>query len=280
MSKILRVFSSLCMIRSMYQHCAVAANFSPTLLPLLAESVRIAKTLDARLSLIHGDEADEKKAGRFQEKLEEVGWDGSTEIFWTEADTPLQAILQASKDSTADLLIAGALNVKNKHRHFLGDISHGLLRHSPCDVMLFPRPNHPTNELKTLVIASEFETNRNIQLPKIIGFQKRFNIPNIILLGVLTPFIQSKLRIKSRSDALKLLKEAEARVSTLTDAKVKIHLTESNTGFAACDFVQDLENSFLAVRGVHTPKGLELPSHMDWLYQVLPTNTWLLSERN
>lgn len=276
----MRDFASLCISETMYQHCAVAANFSPTLLPLLAESVRIAKTLETPLSLIHGAEADTEKAEHLQEKLEEAGWQDSTEIFWTVADTPLAAILQASGDSGADLLIAGALDVKNKHRHFLGDIPQGLLRHSPCDVMLFPRPNHPLKDIQTLVIASEFESSRNIQLPKIVEFQKRFAIPEIILLGVLTPFIQSKLRIKSRKEAMELLEDARSKVKKLTDANIKIHLTESTTGFAACDFVQDLEASFLAVRGVQTADGLELPSHMDWLYKVLPTNTWLLSERN
>jgi len=261
----------------MYRHPAVAANFSPTLLPVLAEAAHLAKTLDAPLSLIHGAEADMEKAHRFQDALEEVGWEGATEILWTEAATPMAAILQAAEDSAVDLLIAGAIEQESEHRHFLGSVAQGLMRRSKCDVLLLPKPSFPVKPLRTVVVAAEFTAHNNQHFDKVIAHAEKFGAGEIIILGVYTPFVRSKLQLGSKSDASQLIETMAKELGEKTKVAVDWHVTESNTGFSACDYVQELGRSVLAVQGTQGKDGLVLPPQMDWLYQVLPTNTWIIS---
>jgi nucleotide-binding universal stress UspA family protein len=262
----------------MYRHVTVAADFSPTLLPVLAEAVQVAKASESPLSIIHAASADMEKAQNFQDALDEVGWDGATELLWNDTEAPLEAILQAAEDGEADLLIAGAIAQDSELRHFLGSVAQGILKRAKCDVMLLPKPVFPIKPLRTVVAAVDFSAHNNPHLPKVVSMCEKLQVSELIVLGVYTPFVRAKLKLSSKKEANELLEKQAQELAQKTQVVVDYHVAESNTGFSACDFVQDLGRSLLAVHAKRGKNGLEFPSHMDWLFQVLPGNTWVISD--
>lgn len=258
-----------------FRHIAVASTFSPTFLPLLAETLRLCERFGSKLSIIHASEPDAEKERRFEEALAELGFEEKAPILWSSGDDPVPAIRGALEESGADLLVAGAVERKSEHRHFLGSVARGLIRELQCALFLVPEPSVEPETPQRIVVGYDPSTGNPPPLNQATELGRLFECPDMTLFAIETPFTRSR---KTEGDSVeeRLLAMAESQAPEFT-GEVDTHVIQSNTGFTACDFVQGLESPLLVVGARERDGGRTLPPYMDWLKQVIPCRTIIFS---
>jgi len=262
-------------MQGVYKNIGVALTFSPRLSAVLAEADRVARSFGGPLSVIHASAESEEAASRFREAFERLRAGSDFPIHWSVADTPIEAILGACAKEGMDLLIAGALEREAEHRYFLGGVARELLRRAPCDLLLFPKPEEAQRRWRRIVVEVDLKRPSVSFLNRVCLLATRLGVEEIVFIGVVTPFDEAIARnSEQRFD--------EAALAAIVDQaegferEVECRLLHSTTGFAVCDFVQN-SGADLFVAGTARSGGVRsLPSHMDWLLQVIPTNVLLL----
>lgn len=260
-----------------YRHIAVASTFSPRFLAVLAEADRMARLLSARMSIIHADEKEDDRVIRFDEAMQQLGRNENTPILWGRAETPAEAILEACSKYDVDLLLAGALERESEHRNFLGGVARELLQRCRCDLLLFPRPEELAHAPETIHVQVDLKNLSIPALNRACALASRLGAKRMLFFTVITPFDEAI----ASSDSVRL-PSSEGEFAELLDdvdgfdGDADTAIVRSNTGFAACDFVENSGAELLIVPWKSECDGRVLPSHMDWLLQVIPTNVWMM----
>ena len=256
-----------------YRHIGVASTFSPRFYAVLAEADRYARSLGSPLSVIHAAAEHAEAMERFFEALTRLQRAGDTGVLWSVADSPIAAILDACTGNGIDLLIAGALEREGDHRNFVGGVARDLLQRAPCDLLLLTKPSEEPGPCGRVVVEVDLKKPSVEFLDRACGIASRLGAAEMVFIGIVTPFDQA------RSDDGPL---DEARLAAIVDqasgfdGEVDCRVLRSTTGFAMCDFLQE-NTATLFIAGSRRKEGARrLPTRLDWLLQVIPTNVLLL----
>lgn len=262
----------------LYQRVAVASTFSPRFQAVISEADRLARLLDAPLSVVHADLESADKVERFKEALAAVQRDGETPLLWAEDDTtpPTESILAACQRGGVDLLLAGALERDNDHRFFLGGVARGLLQRAPCDLLLITRPSENGAPLNHIVIEVDLDSPNVPALQKCLDVAQCFGAQRVTFITVITPFEEAVFAAKETPVFTEESLTELLDPLTGFDGEAEVRIVRTTTGFGACDFIQEVEADLLIVITSSDQGTRMLPHHMDWLLQVIPTNVLLL----
>ncbi|MGH8046158.1 MAG: universal stress protein [Chthoniobacterales bacterium] len=210
---------------------------------------------------------------RFFEALEKLERFGDTGVIWSVADTPTDAILSACARNDIDLLLAGALERENDHRNFVGGVARELLQRAPCDLLLLPKPRETPEPHGRVVVEVDMKKPCVKFLNRTCDIATRLGAKEMVFIGIVTPFDEAR----SEDGPLD-----EARLAGIVDqaagfeGEVDFRLLRSTTGFAVCDFLQQNEAGIFIAGSRRKDGARRLPTRLDWLLQVIPTNVLLL----
>ncbi len=257
-----------------YRHIGVASTFSPRFFAVLSEADRYARCFEGRLSVIHAAAEHADGIARFFEALEKLERSDDTGVLWSVADSPVEAIIAACTRNEIDLLIAGALEREGEHRNFVGGVAHELLKRVPCDLLLMPKPMEESAPCKRVVVEVDLKRPNVDFLNRTCDLAARLGAEQMVFVGIVTPFDQARA---SQDDHLD-----EGGLAAIVDqasgfeGEVDYRLLHSTTGFAMCDFLQQ-NDADLFIAGSRRKEGARrLPTRLDWLLQVIPTNVLLV----
>jgi nucleotide-binding universal stress UspA family protein len=257
-----------------YRHIGVASTFSPRFFAVLSEADRYARCFESPLSVIHAAPEHADGISRFSEALEKLGRASETEIIWSVADSPAEAILGACRDNQLDLLIAGALEREGEHRNFVGGVAHALLQRVPCDLLLMPKPAENLPAFQRVAVEVDLKRPAIDFLNRTCELATRLGAKEMEFIGIVTPFDEARA---AKGDHL----DEEGLAAIIDQAsgfegEVDFKVLHSTTGFAVCDFLQE-NGADLFIAGSRRKEGVRrLPTRLDWLLQVVPTNVLLV----
>jgi len=261
-----------------YQRVGVATTFSPRFMAVLAEAGRISRSLSAPLYLIHADEYDAEKEERFRAALRKLMLDDRARIRF-ESGAPVDAILKSQREENIDLLVLGALETETVHRNFTGDVARELLRHAPCDLLLYTEPKEEAKPPSSILVTMpDFSDLSQYVLHRAISVAERNGSKRLTILYVQTTFAEAKEKalgndVPSAEESLQtLLRDRED-----SHLDLDYHVLRGNTGFTACEFIQ-ASGTDLVVMPSHMPSPDQpafAPS-LNWVIQVIPANLWVV----
>jgi nucleotide-binding universal stress UspA family protein len=257
-----------------YRHIGVASTFSPRFYAVLSEADRYARCFESPLSVIHAAAEHADGIARFFEALEKLQRAGDTGVLWAVAETPAGAILDACTRNEIDLLIAGALEREGEHRNFVGGVAHELLKRVPCDLLLMPKPMEDIAPCGRIVVEVDLKRPSIDFLNRACDLAARLGAAEMVFIGIVTPFDEARAVEGDHLD--------EAGLASIIDqasgfhGEVDYQLLRSTTGFVVCDFLQQ-KGADLFIAGSRRKDGARhLPTRLDWLLQVVPTNILLV----
>lgn len=256
-----------------YRRIAAASTFSPRFLPVLAEAGRVTKRFGVPLHVIHAAAETAEKSDAFRQAFRKLCLPADTRIIWVENGAPAEAILEAVKEAGIELLIAGALERDSEHRHFTGGVARSLLRNIPCDLLLLTEPRqHPSPWKK--IVAHVSPTGDAPHLAGVFELAAAENAAEVCLITVITPF--DKIRNGEDQQTIEERIDNAFEGAGAFKGTVDLHVVRSNTGFSLCDAVQSHDADLFVVCLEAEENGNRMPTHMDWLYQVIPSDLWIL----
>jgi len=275
------------MIDPPYRTVAVASTFSPRFVQVLAEGKRIRDRLASQLHLIYVGKRDEETTRKFSSALLQLKLPVDSTIHYQEGD-PATAILETARANEIDLLVAGALEKKAVLRQFLGNVARRLVSEATCSVMLFTRPDSDPKPLSRIVFMAEYSAHGRAALHQVLRLAALERCERLFVIRVYTTFDAARAKArelpsKSESQAPRTLDEEETALEEFidsagpTEVPIEARCIQGNTGYAVLDFVQSVEAMLLAVPvGPATPAGARLPTHLEWVTDVIPCNLWVI----
>ena len=257
-----------------YRHIGVASTFSPRFHAVLSEADRYARSFESPLSVIHAAAEHADGIARFFEALEKLQRAGDTGVLWSVAGTPAGAILDACARNGIDLLIAGALEREGEHRNFVGGVARDLLKRIPCDLLLIPKPAEDAASRGRIVVEVDLKRPSVAFLNRACDLATRLGAAEMVFIGIVTPFDEARAAAGDHLDEAGLA--AIIDQASGFDGEVDYQLLRSTTGFAMCDFLQQNEADLFIAGSRRKDGARHLPTRLDWLLQVIPTNVLLV----
>jgi nucleotide-binding universal stress UspA family protein len=252
-----------------YRRAAVASTFSPTHLAVLTEADAFVRAVGSRLDVLHAAERTDEKQKRFDESF--AALKNTPKVHWIPGDNPGDSLLQAAKTNSHDLLIAGALEREpgEDARAFTGSVARRLLGESPCDILLLPRPMEGSPTIENAFFA--VEPGQDIA-PFVLEAAQTLGLQKVTLAVAETPFAAAiaSSRGETPIDARRWAEEITESIEKSGVAVEALHIG-SNTGFGLCDAVQGFGADLMIIRATRAHGRIILPTHLDWLRQVIPT---------
>lgn len=270
-------------ISAMYRSIAAATTFSPRFHAVLGEAGRTAKYFGSELQLIHvGEETPEKKT-RIADGLAQFELSADTVIHWAPGD-PATMINQLASQYGCDLVVAGAVQGEpdggTGYRPFANDIARKLIAEGPFDLFLFLEPREADNAVRCPAVLIDFSETSAEALRQTVQVAKRRGAEKVHALHVLTTFDEHRLRAAGFDGKVDERLDQFVLDSTPLDVPIETQCIRGNTGFAACEHLQGIGADLLVVPtgmpGKTTPV---LSPSLDWLYQVIPCNLWVMREK-
>ena len=247
---------------------------------VLAEAGRIGRSLSAPLYLIHADKFDAEKEGRFRAALRKLMLDDTVKIHF-ESGEPSEAILKAQREENIDLLVAGALETETVHRNFTGDVARELLRHAPCDLLLYTEPREEPKPPEGILVAiPDFSNLSRHVFHRAVSVAERNGSKRVTIVYVQTTFAEAKEKALGTGNGLPSAEkslESLLRDKENSNLELDYHLLRGNTGFTACEFIQS-SGTDLVVMPSQMPSGGQptFAPALDWIIQVIPANLWVI----
>jgi nucleotide-binding universal stress UspA family protein len=206
--------------------------------------------------------------------LGRLGRSHETAIVWSVDDSPTEAILAACARSGVDLLLAGALEREGEHRNFVGGVARELLQRIPCDLLLLPKPDENAGTCRQVVVEVDLKKPSIEFLNRTCELATRLGAAEMVFIGIVTSFDEARASADDHLDEEGLASIIDQASGFTGD--VDFRLLRSTTGFAVCDFLQH-NAADLFIAGSRRKDGARrLPTRLDWLLQVIPTNVLLL----
>ncbi len=262
----------IAMMPGAYRHIGVASTFSPRFQAVLAEADRFARSFESPLSVIHAAAEHGEAIERFFTALSKLERAGETGLLWSVAETPADAILTACARNGIDLLLAGALEREGRLRNFVGGVARELLQRATCDLLLLPRPAEEAVPCKRVVVEVDLKTPSVAFLNRACDLATRLRAEEMVFIGVVTPFDR-----RPGDDPL-----TDGHLAEILDqasgfeGDVDYRILRSTTGFSVCDFLQSAEAGLFIAGAQRAGGARRLPTRLDWLMQVIPTNVLLV----
>ena len=268
----------------MYQSIAAATTFSPRFHAVLGEAGRTAGYFGASLQLIHvGEETPEKKT-RIAEGLAQFKLAHDTLVHWVPGD-PAVTICRLAGEFGCDLVVAGAVQGEvgggTGYRPFANDIARKLIADGPFDLFLFLEPQEAGQAIRCPAVMVDFSETSAEALRQIVQVAKKRGSEKVYALQVLTTFDEHRLRASGDDRDPDDRLDQFVLDSTPLDVPVETYCIRGNTGFTACEYLQSIGADLLVVpTGMPGKPDPVLSPSLDWLYQVIPCNLWIMREKN
>ncbi|MEX1119979.1 MAG: universal stress protein [Terrimicrobiaceae bacterium] len=236
---------------------------------VLSEADAFVRKVGSGLEVLHAAERTEEKEKRFQESFTNLN--GNPRVHWVPGENPGESLLNAARTNGHDLLIAGALEREpgQDARAFTGSVARLLLGEAPCDLLLLPRPNEGAPSIDNAFFA--VEPGENIT-PFVLEAAAALGLQKVTLAVAETPFAAAIAASRGETP-LDPSHWADEISETIEKAGIEVDAIRigSNTGFGLCDAVQGFGADLLIVQATRKHGKIILPTHMDWLRQVIPT---------
>ncbi len=259
-----------------YRRAAVASTFSPTHLAVLAEADAFVRKVGSELHVLHAAERTDEKEKLFEQSFSTLK--GKPKVHWVPGENPGDSLLQAAQNNGHDLLIAGALEREpgEDARAFTGSVARRLLGEAPCDILLLPRPTGGAPTIENAFFAVEPGQNITsfvLEAAATLGLQK------VTLAVTETPFAAAIAASRGETplDPMRWAEEISDSIEESGISVEALHIN-SNTGFGLCDAVQGFGADLMIVRATRVNGKIVLPTHLDWLRQVIPTRLLVCCE--
>lgn len=278
------------MMEPPYKRIAVASAFSPRFEQVLAEAKRVRDRLGSELNLIYVGEKDDATTQRFQTALAAIGLPLDSTIHYQQG-SPADAILEAVRANSVELIVAGALEKAVVLRSFLGNVARRLVCEAPCSVILFTKPARAPKPLRRFVFfVPDYSEHARKALDRTFQWAEKEGCEHLYVIRVYTTFDAARAARRATLEST----EAESQPATRTLEEEEQALEEfsagaenagiamearcirGNTGFAASDFVQAVEADLLVVPVEPAAAPAELPAHISWITDVIPCNLWII----
>jgi nucleotide-binding universal stress UspA family protein len=273
------------MIEPPYRTIAVASTFSPRFLKVLAEAKRVRDRLGQEMHLIFVGARGDETVRKFSDALRELELPEDSPIHYQQNDDPAAAILEAARANDIDLIVAGALEKEAVLRQFLGNVARRLVREATCSVMLFTKPSHPPERFCRMVLLAEYSDHGRAALHKVLRLAQLEECEKLYVIRLYTTFDEARAKARDSAPQLgnegaRTLDEEEHALEHFidsaghTDVPIEARCIRGNTGYAVLDFVQSVDAMMLVVPGA--PDTVGLPSHIEWVTDVIPCNLWVI----
>jgi nucleotide-binding universal stress UspA family protein len=115
--------------------------FSPNLKANVFETLRLGRMLKSNVVLVHvgvKNKNKEEEIQRYCNAFPEFKKNITT--IWEKGDT-VNVIINACKESNADLLILGGTKREKYNKYFLGSVAKKIAKKAPCSLLLFIKPS-------------------------------------------------------------------------------------------------------------------------------------------
>lgn len=130
----------------------LAIAFSPRAEALLFEAVRIVKSFNAQLILIHVGELSESAKNDIDNLVTRAGGQELAPKIVAQAGKPVEVILDVCRQEHIELLLAGALQKENLVRYFRGSIARRLVREVECSILLITNPKKESEPCSKILV--------------------------------------------------------------------------------------------------------------------------------
>ncbi|HEX8371286.1 MAG TPA: universal stress protein [Chthoniobacterales bacterium] len=267
---------------SMYRSIAAATTFSPRFHAVLSEAGRTARYFGGRLRLIHVGEETEEKRERIHAGLAHFELAPDTDVHWIPGD-PATVICQIASEFDCDLVVAGAVRGEagdTGYRPFANDIARKLIAEAPVDLFLFLEPQEANSPIRCPAVLVDFTETSAEALRQAVKVAEARGAEIVHAFQVLTTFDEHRLRSAGFDGDADERLDQFVLDSTPLDVPVETHCIRGNTGFAACEYLQGIGADLLVVpTGMPGKTDPVLSPSLDWLYQVIPCNLWVIRDR-
>jgi len=266
------------------QHIAVASALSPRFRAVLAEGWRFANRFGARFSVIHAAAYTLERDEQFREAFRALGIPPSTPIVWKEG-TAAVGIVEAVRDHGIDLVVAGALE-RDSEMHFLGGVARELMRRLPCSLLLFTHPEVESHAFTQLVTITDYTEAAHEAYRSALSLAEIDRAEILHVLSVFSPFEKARANLGDSSTPGRHEDEEQAMLDEFVHPGANSPITidprviHTTTGMGASDFTKNVGADMLVVpAAVHPDEGTLVPAYLDWVFQIIPCNLWVVKPR-
>lgn len=264
-------------INPMAWKAGIASTFSPTHRAVLAEAFAFLRRLGAEIELLHCAERTKEKEQAFRESLAALGQ--TAEVVFLPGADPCAGLVAAAAQRGLSLLAAGALErgPQVEDRSFTGSVARRLLGSAPCDILLLPNPSDQPPVITRAFFA--LEAGRADAADFVTGVARDLQLTEVVLGVAATPFAAALAQTRGEKPAnLEDWCESVAEDVREHGLQAEARVVDSNTGFGLCDAARACGAELLVARGKRHGNRLVLPSHLDWIRQVIPTRLFVKVE--
>lgn len=259
-----------------YRKAAVASTFSPTHRAVLAEADSFSRHVGASLDVLHAAAHTADTERKFRESLTELGREAY--VHWLPGNSPAESLLDGARDLKYDVVVAGALErePEEQERAFTGSVARRFLSEAPCDVFLVPRPEENPRPIESGLFAVQPGT----KMKEFVEEQARaLSLAHIIVVVSETPFARAIAASKGQA-ALDTREWADHLADQLkaSGLSAEASVVDSNTGFGLCEAARGFDADLMIVQASSRGGRAQLPGHLNWLNQVIPTRFLLCRE--
>jgi len=259
-----------------YRRSAVASSFSPTHLAVLSEALACAKNLGISLEVFHAAPRTEQSEVQFEKSFRTLG--GRLPIRWLGgSEMPAEDIFNGLREYEIDLFIAGARQHEPQALFYPNSISRRFLTESPCDVLLFPQPNVEPRPITSAVYMVE-QGDEIAEYGRALA--QELKLEEVMLLVSENPFAKAiaLARGEKLHDAHEWSKVTAAAIAG-EGVETGSRVVSSNTGFSLMEATRAIGPDLMVVWGDYRDGRINLPAHLDWVRQILPTRFLLCSKK-
>jgi nucleotide-binding universal stress UspA family protein len=277
-----------------FETIAVAVSFSPSCLPILMESKRIADVCRASLILLHiGDKTSEKEQ-QLDELLNAAGINPNvSRVIWMEGE-PVDTILKLCKLNIVDLLILGALEKENLLKFYIGSIARNISRKAKCSVLLLTNPEQSPAKYKKIVVNGVENPKTIHTINTSLYLAKKLNVKYVTIINEMdvpglamaiaddstapeTKEIKKIFAEESEENLQIVLEKCDAGDITLAQKTIK-----GKPGYAISKYARDKKADLLVINSPDTNLNLldRIFTHdIEYILADLPCNVLIVHSR-
>ena len=243
---------------------------------MLSEALCCARNLGSTLEVFHAGECSAQCEAQFEESFRSLG--ETFPIRWLSgAPTPAEDIFNGLREYEIDLFIAGARQHEPQALFFPSSMGRRFLTESPCDVLLIPQPSLEPRPITSAVYMVE-QGDEISECGRALA--QELKLEEVMLLVSENPF--AKAIALARGEKLhdaRAWSEVTAKAIAGNGVETGSRVVSSNTGFSLMEAVRAIAPDLMVVWGDYRDGKINLPAHLDWVRQILPTRFLLCAKK-
>lgn len=234
----------------------------------------IARLTGGDVRLLHAGEESKESREKLGVAIQEAGY-ADVPVYFHGAQSPAESLLAMIREQEVDLLVLGALPREPEKRNFVGGVARILLREAPCDLLIFSRPMRNRKNYRNVMAYAGTAPDGDF-LQRALEFSRHAGAEAFCLTGLSTPF---DVAYSDQAEMSEEDLEEQIIAAGGFEGQVEARLIRSNTGFGLCEFIENVQPDLFCLQSEFAPEGRRLCRHLDWLYQVIPSNVWVITRR-